>query len=49
MTPESGNTGTGDAGGTTVTDPSKSEGDSSESTILGDSEPDTGTTRTARK
>lgn len=50
MTPESGPTEPGgDKGGETVTDPSKSEGDSTESPTLGDSESDTGTTRTAGK
>lgn len=38
-----------DKGGATVTDPSKSKGDSTESTNLGDSGSDTGATRTARK
>ena len=50
MTPESGPTETGgDKGGVTVTDPSKSEVDPTESHNLGDSGSDTGATRTAGK
>lgn len=50
MTPESEPTESGGGkGGATVTDPSKSEGDSTESPNLGDSGSDTGATRTAGK